>query len=106
MLSNMATLGLTVLALMTPNQICNESSIFAEQLQRYRQYGIQITYNFRRLYNATRNESVNKEYVTTLIQVASSQPLQPTNNLKNMAIARFKYYVESACYKTFLRRLR
>jgi len=102
----MATLGLTVLALMTPNQICNESSIFAEQLQRYRQYGIQITYNFRRLYNATRNESVNKEYVTTLIQVASSQPLQPTNNLKNMAIARFKYYVESACYKTFLRRLR
>jgi len=106
MLSNMATLGLTVLALMTPNQICDESSIFAEQLQRYRQYGIQITYNPRRLYNATRNESVNKEYVTTLIQVASSQPLQPTNNLKNMAIARFKYYVESACYKTFLRRLR
>jgi hypothetical protein len=99
-MSNITTLGLTVLALMTPSQICEESGIFAEQLQRYRQYGITLTYNPRSLYNATGNRDVNAEYVAAIIKFALSQPVQPTRQLKNMAISRARYQVEALCYKT------
>ena len=43
MLGNLATIGLTVLALnVSPQQYCNDQVILAEQLQRYRQYGVQV----------------------------------------------------------------
>ena len=103
MLGNLATIGLTVLALnVSPQQYCNDQVILAEQLQRYRQYGIQVESFPENLFRYTNNSSLNYSAISSLIRFAMAYTVKNTVQEKDAAIADFMIRVESICRKNIM----
>jgi len=103
MLSNLATIGLTVLALnVSPQQYCNDQVILAEQLQRYRQYGEIVNYFPESLFRFTSNSRLNYSVISSLIRFAMAYPKKNSIQQKEAAIVDFMTRVNAICQKNIM----
>jgi len=100
MLNNLATLGLTVLALnVSHEQYCNDMQTLAEQLARARQYGVQVQSFPGSLFMYYSDIPANYLSVAVLIQYAMKEPKENTRQEKDAAITRFKASVYAICQR-------